>query len=514
MSESIPFGTMCSGIGAPEVALGLGLGWRPVFFSEIEPFPSSVLAHHWPAVPNLGDFTLVDSEWLDRVRVLVAGTPCQAFSLAGKRLSLNDVRGNLTLSFVDKVHAARFLFAALWENVPGVLSTKDNAFGCFLGGLVGADAPLLPQDREWGAMPFFDSRSYDVHRTFGWKRCRWTDSGMVAGPLGRAAWRILDAQHFGLAQRRKRVFLVFCPIASGGDPSAILFERKSLQGYIAPRPKKREGVAGTISARTEGGGGLGTDFDLDGGLQIVPTLDASFGRLQGCSGQDSRHGHGHLITAFGGNNTAGPIDVSTALNAHAVPHGRLDFESETFVVHGTQDPCVSDHTAFALGRNNGGENCVLSVAYGLSRDAISRSDDPSISAENRAGLGVTEEISPTLKATGPCAVAFALRGREGGAQAELEGNQVGALRAAQGGASRSFVAGGPSGSGYAGGVRRLTPIECARLQGFPDRHTEIAYRGKLAPDGHQYRAYGNSMAVPVIKWLGERIAANIKQGRE
>ncbi len=139
----IPFGTFCSGIGAPEVA-SHGLGFEPIFNSEIESFPSRVLAHHWPTVPNLGDFTKIGSDWLDKIRILVAGTPCQAFSVAGLRNSLDDERGNLTLEFVKKVHAARHLFCALWENVPGVLSTDDNAFGCFLGALVGANDPLLP----------------------------------------------------------------------------------------------------------------------------------------------------------------------------------------------------------------------------------------------------------------------------------------------------------------------------------------------------------------------------------
>ena len=230
-----------------------GLGWISKFFAEIDKFPSAVLKRHWPHVLNLGDMTKIDASQLE-CDVLVAGTPCQSFSIAGARKGLNDARGNLTFTYVEIVHAIRHLRYAVWENVPGVLSDKTNAFGCLLAGLVGADAPMVPINRKWGAVPHFDAERYDVHRTFGWQYCRWPSAGMASGPLGRAAWRVFDAQYFGLAQRRERVLLVFCPAAGGGDPCAVLFERKGLSGNPPTRQKEGERITGTLSARTQGGG--------------------------------------------------------------------------------------------------------------------------------------------------------------------------------------------------------------------------------------------------------------------
>ena len=188
------------------------------------------------------DFSAVD--------ILVGGTPCQSFSVAGLRGSLDDARGNLTLTYVkilDHIDEERNLAGrppaiCVWENVPGVLSTKDNAFGCFLGALAGSDGELQPPDAERG----------------------WSSVGYVRGPRRAIAWRILDAQYFGVAQRRRRVFVVACS-RKGTDPSKILFERESMRWDNPPSREAGEGVTGTISARTQGSGGLGTDFDLAGG---------------------------------------------------------------------------------------------------------------------------------------------------------------------------------------------------------------------------------------------------------
>lgn len=277
----ITFGSVCSGIEAASVALG-PLGFVPAWLSEIDPFASAVLAHHYPAIPNLGDMTAIARRVLTgevaAPDVLCGGTPCQAFSVAGLRNSLADARGNLTLKFVeladaiDHVRLARGEPAAgiLWENVPGVLSTKDNAFGCFLAGLAGEDEPLQPPGG------------------------RWANAGAVYGPARAVAWRTLDAQYFGVAQRRRRVFVV-ASARNGFDPAAVLFEWDGMRRDTAPSRETGK-VAPTIPSRSTGGGGLGTDFDCDGGLiQTVATLDASFGRLQGASGQDANHGHSHLI---------------------------------------------------------------------------------------------------------------------------------------------------------------------------------------------------------------------------
>ena len=245
------FGSVCSGIEAASAAW-MPLGWEAAWLSEIEPFPCAVLAHHYPDVPNLGDMTTlperIASGEVEAPDVFTGGTPCQAFSVAGKRGSLSDDRGNLSLTFceianaIDDVRAAagREPCIVVWENVPGVLSTSDNAFGCFLGALAGSGCELQPAGG------------------------RWTNAGLVLGPRRAVAWRILDAQYFGLAQRRRRVFVV-ASARDGFDPAAVLFEFDGVRRDSPPSREARQ-VAPTIPSRSTAGGGLGTDFDLDGGV--------------------------------------------------------------------------------------------------------------------------------------------------------------------------------------------------------------------------------------------------------
>lgn len=165
--------SLCSGIEAASVAWQ-PLGWQAIAFAEIEPFPSAVLAHHYPDVPNLGDMTLIDGrQYRGAVDVLVAGTPCQSFSVAGARRGLDDERGNLTLKFLEIANEINPAFI-VWENVPGILSMHDNAFGRFLGLLSGEEAELFPSGK------------------------RWIDSGLVLGPKRALVWRILNAQYFGV----------------------------------------------------------------------------------------------------------------------------------------------------------------------------------------------------------------------------------------------------------------------------------------------------------------------------
>ena len=195
------------------------LGWTPTCFSEIEPFPRAVLQHHYPDVVLHGDMLKVDwSQYAGQVDVVVASAPCQAFSVAGLQQSLDDDRGNLTLTTIEAINAIRPRYF-VFENVPGLLSTKDNAFGCFLAGLVGADKPLVSPK----------------------KRGRFSDAGLVSGPQRRAAWRVLDAQYFGLAQRRRRVFVVSCP-RDGADPQEILFESTRLSMHPPARQEAGEEV--------------------------------------------------------------------------------------------------------------------------------------------------------------------------------------------------------------------------------------------------------------------------------
>ena len=275
--------SVCSGIEAASVAWH-PLGWTPLAFSEIEPFPRAVLAHHYPDVPCHGDFTVLrDQPWIVDADVLVGGTPCQAFSVAGLRNSLADDRGNLSLEFVrladaidDVRHAAgRKPAVIVWENVPGVLSVKDNAFGCFLAALAGDGTPYVPPRRKW------------------------TDAGVVDGPQRKIAWRVLDAQYFGLAQRRRRVFVV-ASARAGFDPAAVLLEFEGVRRDTPPRREARETTAhSTAPCLTSSGRGVERTGDTRGQdpvvavkwpADIAPTLNASFGDKQGLEDQHIRGG--------------------------------------------------------------------------------------------------------------------------------------------------------------------------------------------------------------------------------
>jgi DNA (cytosine-5)-methyltransferase 1 len=342
------YGSVCSGIEAATAAWH-PLGWTASFFSEIEPFPRAVLTHHYPKVPLHGDFTTIQAGQYQPIDLLVGGTPCQSFSIAGLRGGLDDDRGNLALEYLRLADRLRPRWL-VWENVPGVLSSNGGRdFGAILGGMV-----------ELG---------YGV------------------------SYRVLDAQFFGLAQRRRRVFVV----GYSGDwrrAAAVLFERESLSGHPAPRRKAGPPVAALTA------NGVGT-----------------------CGADDNQAQAGHLISqAFGGGNRSGPLDVTATLTATLTARGhKCDFEVETFIA---EQVCFGD-VARTLSHRYDGSPC----------------DDrrPDIVAQSHA-------------------------------------------------------------------VRRLTPTECERLQGFPYGFTDIPWRGKpTAPDGPRYKALGNSMAVPCMAWIGRRI---------
>lgn len=297
--------TCFSGIGAPEVAMP-HIDW--IWHSEIEPFPCAVMAHRHPNNQNLGDILAPD--FIDRAKalgpldIMVGGPPCQAFSIAGLRQSLADPRGNLSLRWVQVLHAIRPSIA-ITENVPGWLSTADNAFGCFLAGIVGADAPLnSPLERG-----------------------RWPNHGMVSGPLARAAWRVLDAQYvrtrafpWAVPQRRRRVFVVISFGTSGIDPASVLFDRESLRGNPAPRREAGErpsapfecgpqggsftNVSPTLDTRCKDGPirnqlGVGIMDGIPAGTDwpasVAPTLNAHFGEKQGLEDQHIRGGGGLFV---------------------------------------------------------------------------------------------------------------------------------------------------------------------------------------------------------------------------
>ncbi|HFT7661037.1 TPA: DNA cytosine methyltransferase [Aeromonas veronii] len=220
------YGSVCSGVEAASLAWE-PLGWNPAWFAEIEPFPSAVLANHWPHVTNLGDMTKIATAVLkgDVVApdILVGGTPCQAFSVAGAREGLADDRGFLTIKYVELANAIDQKRAAagavpcitVWENVKGVLSSKDNAFGAYLGLLAGEGCELVPPGRKWD------------------------NAGCVYGPKRAIAWRVIDAKYFGAPQQRERVYVV-STARTDIDPARVLSEWQSLCGEAAQASKGRE----------------------------------------------------------------------------------------------------------------------------------------------------------------------------------------------------------------------------------------------------------------------------------
>ena len=354
----LTYGSVCSGIEAASVAWE-PVGMKPLWFSEIEPFPSAVLAAHWPQVDNLGDMTKLaaairagDAPAPD---LLVGGTPCQAFSVSGMRGGMSDERGKLTLSYVELADAiddkreennARPAII-VWENVKGVLSSEDNAFGCFIAGLAGEDEPLEPGARpEHGKSNQF----WTWNKKTSQHVASWPVAGCVIGPKRTVAWRVLNAKYLGVAQGRPRVFV----IASAGEefsPTEVLLEYQSMQGNCSQSCETGESHTGKVGICPE-----------KTGITI------------------------YRIRSFG-------------------------------------EYVESDHASTLKARDH----------------------------KDSTDLIVTEDR-----------------------------------------------------------VRRLTPVECERLQGFPDNHTLISWRGKDAadcPDGPRYRAIGNSMAVPVMRWIGERILA-------
>ena len=258
----LQYASVCSGIEAVSVAWQ-PLGITPVWFAEIEPFPCAVLAHHYPEVPNLGDMALlaekVLSEHIPAPPILIGGTPCQAFSIAGLRAGLADPRGVLSLKYVELANAIDQIRCSrnepesiiVWENVPGVLSDKGNAFGCFLAALAGEEKVLEPPRKTW------------------------SHAGVVLGPQRTIAWRILDAQYFGVAQRRRRVFLV-ASARLGFDPAAVLFEPEGMRRDSPP-----DRSPGQIACAYHG-----TSADPDDGLEQLHVFTNTYGMANGQGGAE------------------------------------------------------------------------------------------------------------------------------------------------------------------------------------------------------------------------------------
>jgi DNA (cytosine-5)-methyltransferase 1 len=413
--------SVCSGIEAATVAWH-DLGWTPVAFSEIEPFPSAVLKHHYPHVPNVGDMTKF-KEWnLEPIDLLVGGTPCQSFSVAGLRKGLDDPRGNLMLTFLAIAERERPKWI-VWENVPGVLSSNGGRdFGTFLAAL-----------GELG---------------YGW------------------AYRVLDAQWFGVAQRRRRVFVVGC-LGDQAGAAAVLFESESVQRNPAPSREKGQGAA-----RGVGGG------PADGSISGAVTRKWAKGS-GGPTGDECY------------NMVAQPVACATGDRTHALT---------------TRSAAEEDGT--------GRGTPIVPVA----QSALSNDPVHAICAnEQRTYTNEGNVFQLRNVVAQPAAIAFKVRGgveREDGSRGSTNiGKQAG--KGYLGRDELAFtVASSPDQwvAQPAMQVRRLTPVECERLQGFPDGYTNIPWRKKPeAPDGPRYKALGNSMAVPCMKWIGERIQAAVER---
>jgi DNA (cytosine-5)-methyltransferase 1 len=388
--------SVCSGIEAATEAWH-ELGWLPEAFSEIEPFPCAVLKHHYPEVPNLGDMTKF-KEWnIGPIDLLVGGTPCQSFSVAGLREGLADPRGDLMLTFlaIARRHRPRWL---VWENVPGVLSSNGGEdFACLLRGLA-----------ELG---------------YGW------------------SYRVLDAQHFGVAQRRRRVFVVGY-LGDWHPAAAVLLERSSLSGHPAPSREKREGatpspvpgVANCLTNRMHKG--INTTVD-EGQTPIIELPEVM------CTLRSSGAGFDRP--------------------------GNANTEHETYIP----------------------------MAKAIPLDLRNAGRDPEKHDEmNRQGVGVGNLDDPSHTLTSACVHGVAVDVYN----QVIDGQTAATLKEACGGTNTS----GPKVM-QSMAVRRLTPVECERLQGFPDGYTDIKPKGKDTPDGPRYKALGNSMAVPVMRWIGKRI---------
>jgi len=461
----VRFGSVCSGIEAASVAWH-PLGWKAAWLSEIEPFPSAVLAHHYPDVPNLGDMTTLPERILsgevEAPDVFCGGTPCQAFSVAGLRNSLDDARGNLSLTFVGIANAIDHVRSIrrddpgiiFWENVPGVLSTKDNAFGCFLGALAGEDDPIIPSGEKW------------------------TNAGCVYGPQRAVAWRVLDAQYFGVAQRRRRVFVVASARADF-DPAAVLFEFDGVRRDTAPSRETGKAIAPCVTN--------GPPFSRTGNERV----EAEAMVVQ-------------------------PYEVGNCLTArmHKGINSTLD-EGQTPVI-ALQDVTPREKAQNGRGWNDDG------TAYTVDTHATQGVMQPIAFNHYRTNAS-PGELCPTLqvsKGGGAAGAAVAqpvnIYGGnkrpdrpEGGFYVRMDEDTTKTLDAASG--LNPTCAQGGTAVMHSMAVRRLTPVECERLQGFPDGYTNIPWRKKPeSPDGPRYKALGNSWAVPVVRWIGKRIQENLK----
>lgn len=467
------------------------LGWEPVAFSEIEPFPCAVLAERWPDIPNLGDITKIDwKEEIDgAIDLVVGGSPCQSFSVAGKREGLKGASG-LMFEYIRCVQELRPRWF-LWENVPGALTSEDG----------GAFGQLLREMDELG---------YSL------------------------AWRVLDAQFFGVAQRRRRLFLV--GHLGAKSPAEVLFEPDCLSGNPQSSREKRKELArragrsaacagfkysaapraNTIGYAEEQANTLTADWHAPAVLQL------------NCADRQ-----GMALSQYG-------TEIAGCLTARGDSSPCADRGQNIVCMTGTQAHChISDEIAGCLTAHMGKDDAPVVVnganlqTYVCESDVfptLDTSSGPAVWAREKAAVspfvidgaisgalaarpGMKQTTFVCTRGTYPINEQVATRHKKLGRGTALgigaDGDPAFALLANHPHMVAPEIGDKPAGVNPML-VRRLTPLECERLQGFPDEHTLIAWKGKPAeecPDGPRYKAIGNSMAVPVMRWIGKRIAA-------
>lgn len=478
--------SVCSGIEAASKAWE-PIGWEPVAFSEIEPFPAAVLKHHWPKVQNLGDMTKYE-QWpiqSGTIDLLVGGTPCQSFSVAGLRQGLKDPRGNLMLTYLGI--AERFKPRWLvWENVPGVLSSNGGKdFGSFLGAL---------------------------------------------GELGYEwAYRVLDAEWFGVAQRRRRVFVV-AHLGEGSLAAKVLFESESVRRDTPPSREARQGVASNVApSLTASNDPSRSPQSSEVTQQVNAVLEAEI--YGGCVGAiDTECGGGkltnqtvragHIFPSYWNDQTQ-PHDTLLARDYKGV--GNQDLTSGRLLVPAIPIHDQATRNAGKRGDKQDGKGNGLGVGKpGDPCPTLTKGDKHAIAFTSEQEAIPFRDPSPTLTSK--------MQGQAGWAPYNEDAHLVGAVAVdtynhalqekavpIRSTASDICHTGGVINPADRMAVRRLTPRECERLQGFPDDHTLIPWRNKQAdqcPDGPRYKALGNSMAVPCMAWIGKRIARveNERQG--
>lgn len=448
MDFNLKMASVCTGIGAPEIAWKK-FGIHPVWFSEIDKFPSAVLKYHYPEIPNLGDMTKLDNNPIyekSTFDVLAGGTPCQSFSIAGLRGGLDDERGNLSLEYCRILNKKRPKWF-VWENVPGVLSSNGGKdFACILSAFTGKE--INPESIGSSGVIQGGDESYSI------------------------AWRILDAQYFGVPQRRSRVFVVGHIGNDWRPPFAVLFERESLHGYIAPRRKTGTEITGTYTPGAHPGS---------------------------YNGQDTYTGH--LVMATGQSNSEIVRDGEPSLNCnHEAPILIPPLTSRPYADNGSKEEhlVVFDNQQITSPDNRsnpkpGDPSCTISKGnahnvIAIKGTLIGRNENsgPQGSGINESGKMFTltkTDIHAVIQPQESSKIAGTLT--RGFWDRGIDEEQIGNGNCAVTPTS----------------IRRLTPLECERLQGFPDNHTKIPG----AADGPRYKASGNSMARPVMEWIGRRL---------